>query len=141
MTYQVSRGKAYAGSIRGRKGGYGEFVLVNTVARTDTSAKTLGTLPQDAQIVGLTIWGAAASNAGTTATLSVGKSGGAGAEYLSAYDVKTAASGNGQTSPNAALLLAPTKATADTVVTGTYAETGTASTSGGPWTVIVRYVV
>ena len=140
MANRVTKGRALFGSLRGRKDGMGVFVQTNTVARTDTSAKTLFTLPVGAIIVGLDVIGAAVSNAGTTATLSVGKSGGTGIEYLNAYDVK-GATGSGQQSPTAALLMAPVKATADTVVTGTYAETGTASTTGGPWAVVLQYAV
>lgn len=140
MPNRVTKGKALVGSLRTRGSGKGVFVLTNTVARTDTSAKTLFTLPMDAQIVSFRVFGAAVSNAGTTATLSVGKSGGTGAEYLSAFDVK-GSTGAGQQSPTAALLLAPTAAAADTVVTGIYAETGTASTSGGAWTVIMEFTL
>lgn len=135
MPNRVTKGKALVGSLRSRGGGKGVFVLTNTVARTDTTAKTLFTLPMDAQVISLKVFGAAVSNAGTTATLSIGKSGGTGAEYLSAMDVK-GATGAGQQSPTAALLLGAVTA-ADTVVTGTYAEIG-ASTSGGPWTVIME---
>ena len=141
MANKLTRGKAAVGTLRGVRGGYGQFVLVNTIARTDTSAKTLGVLPQDAQIIGMTVWGAAASNAGTSATISVGKSGGTGSEYLATYDVKTAGTGAGQTTPNGAKLFSPTAAAADTTVTGVYAESGTASTSGGPWTCIIEYIV
>lgn len=140
MPNRVTKGKALVGSLRTRGSGKGVFVLTNTVAHTDTT-KTLFTLPMDAQIVSLKIFGAHVSDAGTSATLSVGKSGGTGAEYLSAFDVK-GATGAGQQSPTAALLMAPTAATADTVVTGTYAETGTASTSAaGPWTVIMEFTL
>jgi len=141
MPNRVTKGKALVGSLRGPRGGLGQFALVATVARTDTAAKALGTLPKDAQVTGLTVWGAAASNAGTSANVSVGKAGGNGHEYLNALDVKTAATGAGQVTPNGGLLFAPTVAASDITVTATYAETGTASTSGGPWTIILEYVV
>lgn len=119
------------------------------VTRTDTTAKQLFTLPKNARVLFFSIWGFAASNAGTTATLSLGKQGGTGSEFLSGYDVKTAASGNGLTIPNAQLLegyntanpnVDTAKTTVDVTVTGTYAETGAASSSGGPWTVEVYFV-
>lgn len=119
------------------------------ISRTDTTAKDLFTLPKNARTLFFLIWGNAASNALTTATISLGKKGGTGSEYLSGYDVKTAASGNGMTLPNLQLLMGynaaatpvdTAKLTTDTTITGTYAETGAASTLGGPWTVEVFYV-
>ena len=114
----------------------------NTVARTDTAAKTLFTLPVGAVLLGMSVSSPAVSNAATTATLSVGQSGGTGAEYLSAYDVK-GATGAGQqrpVGPTASLIGAAALTTAVTV-TGTYAETGTASSAGGPWTVVMEYAI
>jgi hypothetical protein len=137
---RLTKGRALFGAIRSARGGLGSFRLVATVARTDTSAKVLGVLPRDAQITNVTIWGAAVSNAATTATIKLGQAGGTGAEYLATFDVK-GATGAGQQTPTGALLMAPTAAAADTTVTGTYAETGTASTSGGPWTIILEYVL
>lgn len=114
---------------------------VNTVARTDTAAKTLFTLPANAVPIGLTIIGPAVSNAGTTATLSVGKSGGTNAEYLSALDVKGATGSGQQTPAGVAGGLGSSVGTAALGITGIYAETGTASTSGGPWTVVMDYYI
>jgi len=76
------------------------LLFVGTIARTDTSAKTLFTLPAGAIPTGLAYSSPAASNAATTATISVGNAGGSGAEYLNAADVKTAATGAGQVFPN-----------------------------------------
>lgn len=117
------------------------------VTRTDLTAKQLFTLPKNARVLYFSVFGFAASNAGTTATLSLGKQGGTGSEYLSGYDVKTAASGAGLTFPNAQLLIGYNtvpadlaKLSTDVTITGTYAETGAASSSGGPWTIEVFYV-
>src|SRR5258708_26660040 len=74
------------------------------VTRTDTSAKDLFSLPKNSRILFFSIWGKAASDALTTAVIKLGKKGGTGVEFLAAYDVKTAASGNGLTLPNAQLL-------------------------------------
>ncbi|MGN6812552.1 MAG: hypothetical protein ACTHMP_16940 [Thermomicrobiales bacterium] len=139
MPNRVTKGRALVGSLRDKKGGLGQFAKVASVTRTMTTATTLFTLPADAQLIGLTINGAAVSNAGTTATLSIGKVGGNGHDYLNGFDVN-GATGSGQQVPSAATL--PSAAlTADTGITATYAETGTASTSGGPWQVVVEYVV
>lgn len=117
--------------------------FVGSIARTDTSAKTLFTLPAGAIPTNILIAATAPSNAGTTATISVGISGG-GATDISgaAIDVKTAGTGGGSQKPSAS---ASTKfgvpLAADTIVTGIYAETGAASSSGGPWVVLVEALV
>jgi hypothetical protein len=111
--------------------------LSGTIARTDTSAKTLGTLPQNAVIVATQVHVPTVSNAATTATVSVGKSGGTGVEYVNTVDVKSAAG----------VIALGTKGTLGSVgasavtVTGVYAETGTASTSGGPFNVSILYIL
>lgn len=139
MANRLTKSKALVGALRGKRGGYGQFAGVFNATRAMTTATTAFVLPQDAQIIGLSINGQAVSNAGTTATLSVGKVGGNGHDYLNAMDVK-GSTGSGQQVPSAATL--PGGAlSADTTVTVTYAETGTASTSGGPWQVCIEYVV
>lgn len=110
-----------------------------TVARSDTTAKTLFTLPGNAVIVGVRIYAAAASNAGTTATLSVGFQGGTGVEVINAQDVKTASSGQGLVTPNKGVL--GSVGVSAVTVTGIYAETGAASSAGGPWTVVIDWLL
>jgi hypothetical protein len=108
----------------------------NTVARTDTAAKNLFVIPANLVITQLKYFSPTASNAGTTATLSVGKTG-SNTFFLNAADVKTAATGAGQVVPNAAANLGAIGA-ADLQVVGIYAETGGASNAGGPWTVTLE---
>lgn len=116
--------------------------FVGSVARTDTTAKTLFTLP--AGVIPLTVRLASTNNsdAATTATLSVGTSGGAATTYLNAVDIKTAATGKGSWVPvtSGSAKLGVANATGETV-NGTYAETGGASTTGGPWIVIIECLV
>lgn len=140
MANRLTKGRALFGSLRGARGGKGQFAQVAAITRTMTSATTLFTLPQDAQIISLEIIGAAVSNAGTTATVAVGIVGGNGHDYLNAFDVK-GATGAGQQTPTAATLPTAIPLTADTTVTATYAETGTASTAGGPWQLCIEYVL
>lgn len=109
----------------------------NTLARTDTSAKTLFTLPANAIPIKLHYFSAAASNAGTSANISVGKSGGTGTEYLNAQDVKTASTGAGYVTPNSQTNMCSSIGTAPLNITGIYAESGTASSSGGPWNIML----
>lgn len=116
-------------------------VFTGDVYRSDTAAKDLFTIPAGSVIVGGRVIGVANSDAGTTATLSVGIKGNLGTEFLSGYDVKAAATGKGHTSPNFQSFGATnsnslTIGSNSITVTGKYAETGGASTTGGPWTVV-----
>jgi len=182
---------------------------ISSVARTDTAPKILGYVPKNGVVIGFSVWGAVASNAATTATVSVGKR----VPFLSISSTTTTATvttaaphglttsdtiivaNTGVTNYNQATPVAvasvPTSTTftytisstngsstvgdiystnffVDTVdvktaagtvsITGAkarnyfqaqamdyqlvmnYAESGTASTTGGPWFVEVRYV-
>lgn len=122
----------------------GRFVssFVGSVARTDTTAKVLFTLPAGAIPTNIFVAATAPSNAGTTATLSVGTVAGAATDFLNAVDIKTAGTGGGSQKPVAsASLLFGVPLAAATVATGTYAETGGASNAGGPWIVIIEALV
>jgi len=112
------------------------------IVRTDTTAFVGAWLPKDAVITGMYVIGQAASDAGTTGTISVGSTATSN-EYLSAYDVKTAATGEGYNPAGAAAVGTAfmEKLTSDKPVYAVYAETGTASTAGGPWYVKIEYAV
>lgn len=107
-----------------------------SVARTDTTAKELFRLSAGDIPIGLKVQPqGSASNASVNARISVGSTSNA-AYFLAAFDVKgTTVTGGGlQSVPSsAANLYVPLEF--DTIVTGTYAEGGTASTAGGPWIV------
>lgn len=116
--------------------------FVGSIARTDTAAKKLFTLPAGSIPIALQYSSPAASDAATTATISVGKTGGTGTEYLTTQDVKTVGTGRGQqvpAGPAATLLGAIQASSVD--VTGIYAESGGASTTGGPWVVTLLVVI
>lgn len=94
-------------------------------------------MPKGSRIVGFVLSGTA-SDAGTSATLSVGTTSGTPVEYVNALDVKTAGTGSG-----VGLLRGVTGAhqavlTADTSVFVKVTEVGTAS-SVGSWTLWVAY--
>jgi len=112
------------------------------IVRTDTTAFVGAWLPKDAVITGLYVIGAAASDAASTATIGIGSTSSAN-EYLAAFDVKTAATGEGYSPAGAAAVGSAmmSKLTADVAVYAKYAETGTASTTGGPWYVKIEYSV
>lgn len=105
------------------------------VARGATNTVTVGTLPANARITAIHVQAPVASNAGTTATVSVGLSGGTATYFTAAQDVKSAV---GNFSQAATAGWAPS-ASAQTV-TCTYTETGTAS-SAGTASVAISYVV
>jgi hypothetical protein len=76
------------------------------------------------------------SNAATTAVVSVGKTG-SNTYFVSSQDVKGA---NGQMPCAGATNLGAVLSTsAATQIVGIYAETGTASNTGGPWTIMMEW--
>jgi hypothetical protein len=112
------------------------------IVRTDTTAFIAAWLPKYAVITGMYIVGQAASNAVTTATIDVGTTVTSN-ELLAAFDVKTAATGEGYVPAGAAAVGSAfcTALTADTPVYAKYTETGGASSSGGPWFVKIEFTV
>lgn len=109
--------------------------LFADVTRGATNTATIGTLPANARIVSIHIQVPVVSNAATTATVSVGLSGGSATYFSTAQDVK-AAIGNFSQAATANWVVATTSQT----VTVTYTETGTASTAG-KFSVAINYVV
>lgn len=110
------------------------------VLRTDTTATTKMMLPGDSTIIDIHIAGVA-SDAATTAVVSIGSSVTA-TEYINAQDVKTAGGMIRPTSTFSTNLpnLENVPITKDILIWAKYAETGTASTVGGPYTVFVYHV-
>lgn len=118
----------------------GTLTKIGSLARTDTAAKELFGLPKDSLIVGIYVIGAVASDAASSATIGIGTTTSAN-ELMTGYDVKTAATGEGYNPAGAAAVGTAlcSKQTADVPVYGIYAESGTASTTGGPWYIKVEY--
>lgn len=107
------------------------------VVRTDTTRFDAFGLPSGAVIAGVYVMGATASDAATTGTITVGV-GASGTEVLNAFSVKTNGAGYFAAGSTAGSYVG-TQLTADTIFKAVYAETGTASTTGGPWLVKVEY--
>lgn len=107
-------------------------------------AVSFGNLPGNAMITRASFYGVQNANAGTTGTLSVGFSGGSyvGTELINAQNVNTSGTGKGAQYPNlsGSSIGSTISTTGSTPVVGTYTETGTASTQGGPWIVDIEYV-
>ena len=116
-------------------GGRKLVTFTGQIARTDTSAVRLFELPAGFVPTALHVTSPAVSNAGTNARISIGSSGGSGSEFVAQFGVKDS-TGVGQSLPSSAGLLGSALGT-DIMVTGIYVEAGTASTSGGPWTIYV----
>lgn len=110
------------------------------VARADTTATIKCKLPADATMVDFTIAGVA-SDAATTGVVSLGSSV-TSTEFVPSADVK----GGGtfirptNTGTNMDQLENIPLGANDIAIWAKYAETGTASTVGGPWKVVVYYV-
>lgn len=108
------------------------------VARTDTTAFDAFVMPKGAVLAGAYVIGKTNSDAATTAGLSVGSVPGSTNEIINAHNLKTR--GNGYyTVDNAGGSKMGEQFTSDTLIKAIYAETGTASTTGGPWLVKVEY--
>lgn len=104
------------------------------VERTDTSAKELFGLPKGSIPLYFTISGEVASDAGTSADISVGISGDA-TKYVDTQDVTVAHPLVTIAGENLGAEL-----TNDEILQAVYTETGIASTTGGPWYITVYYV-
>ncbi len=108
------------------------------VARTDTTAFDAFVLPKGAVVAGAYVMGTVASDAATTAIVDVGTNPGTSDQIVDSFSVKT--NGVGYHAIGAAGGSAiGTQLSADTLYKARYAETGTASTTGGPWLVKVEY--
>lgn len=133
-----------AGTLRPSAGitnTYSGYQLLNTVARTDTTNKVIGVIPASATIADTVLYFTTASNAATTATVSCGKTSATPTEYVNAADVKAGATmQRGGASATMPLTNFGGVGASAVIVYCKYAETGTASTTGGPFTVILTYI-
>lgn len=117
-------------TIPGAKNTVGKYFQVT---RSDTASALKCVLPGSASIVQVTVYGSVASDAATTATVTLTVTNNSGTVSTGVVDVKA----NGATTalvqmsnlPN----IEPIPAAGDLKISAVYAETGTASTTGGPW--------
>lgn len=113
---------------------------VFSVARTDTASTLKAVLPADASIIGVKVYGGTASDAGTSATVTLTATSNGSTVSTGSYNVKTNGAVTGEVTMSGLPNLQPVPLTGDLLITAVYAETGTASTTGGPWNVLVTYV-
>jgi hypothetical protein len=111
--------------------------VTNTIAYTDSSAVTIGTVPAGAQIVSVNIDVTTAFNAATTNTITVGKSGSAAA-FVASTSIGSA--GRASVATTGVYSAWADVGSADVPVTATYSQTGTAATAGAARvTIVYRY--
>jgi hypothetical protein len=110
------------------------------VARTETSDVLKLVLPGDASIIGVKVYGGTASDAGTSATLTFTVANNGGTVSSGTYDAKTNGAVTGEVTMSGLPNLQPVPLNGDLTIKANYGETGTASTTGGAWNVLVTYI-
>lgn len=107
------------------------------VDRTDTTSSTKAWLPANSSLLNVSARRSVTSN-GQTASISVGY-GSTTNNLFNALDVKTAGLAFGTLDT---VIAQPegNQPGEDIQITAVYTETGTTSTTGGPWVVMIQYV-
>ena len=108
--------------------------ITTTIAYTDTAAVSIGTLPANCQIVDINIDVTTAFNAGTTNTVTVGKTGTAAA-YVTSTSVGSA--GRASVATTGVYSAWANTGTTELDATVTFSQTGTAATAGAARVTIV----
>lgn len=108
--------------------------------RSDTTNTLKCVLPADATILHLYRHAGTASDAGTTAAVTVTVANNSGTVSSASDNVKTNGAAFTSLSMSSLPNIEPVPLTGDLTISVQYAETGTASTTGGPWTYVVLYV-
>lgn len=109
--------------------------ITTTIAYTDSSAVTIGTIPANAQIINVNIDVTTAFNAGTTNTVTVGKTGSAAA-YVTSTSVGSA--GRASVATTGVYSAWANVGTSDVdYATVTFSQTGTAASAGAARVTIV----
>lgn len=131
------------------------LVVPFAVTRSNTTATKVAVLPADATILGFRMYSTTASNASLTASIALtGQGVGPGGQAMNFGTFNVLAAGG--LTPGTVLLnttvgpsgtgvynleRAPAVQTqGDMIIYATYAETGTASSTGGPWYFVIEYV-
>lgn len=110
------------------------------VARTDTASAVKLILPADATVLNVVRSGSSVSNAATTATVTITIANNGGTVSTKADDVKASGATTGFVEMSNLPNVEPRPLNGDLTISAVYAETGTASSSGGPWNYTVTFV-
>lgn len=124
-------------TIPGSKQTLGKYFQV---ARTDTASTLKAVLPGQASVVQFTIYGSTASDAATTATVTFTIANNGGTISTGVVDVKANGATTALVQMSALPNIEPIPANGDIKISAVYAETGGASTTGGPWRVGIDWV-
>lgn len=115
------------------------YVKVVQVSRTDTASTLKAMLPAQASILNIDILASTNSNAVTTAAVTLTVTNNTGTISTGSVDVKTL----GATTNNVTMTnlpnLEPLPLQGDIKINAVYAETGGASSAGGPWNFVIWY--
>lgn len=115
-------------------------VKIFSIARTNTVSAVKVVLPADSSIINVWAYGSTASDAATTASVTITAANNGGTISTGSYDVKTNGAVTGIVQMSNLPNLEPRPLNGDITISAVYAETGTASTTGGPWKFVVEYV-
>ena len=121
------------------------------VVRTNTTATKVAVLPADATILGIRFYIQTPSNAGTTATVTLTGQGVGPTGATFAFGSQSVLAAAGNTGLMNATVNTVTglfnlerppavQTSGDIIIYATYAETGTASSVGGPFYFVIEYV-
>ena len=108
--------------------------VTGTFAFSDVASVTVGTVPAKSQIISVYVDTTVAFNAGTTNTVTVGKSGSAAA-FVAATSV--ASLGRASVATTGAYAAWPSVGSDDVDVTVTFSQTGTAASTGAARVTVV----
>lgn len=109
-------------------------------SRTDTASTLKAVLPAQSSVLSVSLYGSVNSNAGTTATLTVNISNNTGVISTGTVNLLTGGATTAAVAMSALPNIEPQPLLGDLKISVQYAETGTASTLGGPWVMRVNYV-
>lgn len=110
------------------------------IARTETASSVKLVLPADSTLLYVVREGGVASDAATTATVTITAANIGGTISSKADDVKGSGAVTGFVTMSNLPNAEPGPLNGDITISAVYAETGTASTTGGPWNYVVVYV-
>lgn len=108
--------------------------------RTDTVSTLKAVLPAQSSVIAVTLYGSVNSNAATTATGTVTISNNSGVISTGTVNLLTGGATTAIIQMSNLPNIEPLPLNGDLKVSVQYAETGTASTLGGPWVIGVTYV-
>lgn len=115
------------------------YVKVFQVLRTTTASTLMAMLPAQASILNIDMIGSVNSDAATTATVTLTVTNNSGTISTGSVNVKTVGNVTNNVTMSALPNIEPLPLLGDLKINAVYAETGGASTVGGPWNFVVTY--